>query len=98
MQKIGLKSLQEYSADDIKRRHFQMLLFHHILLPVVRFSCLNRDQISLRDKRLLEISEVEITSVDCICISFANRIDPNQTEDVQAYLELCWSPSRKHAI
>ena len=24
MQKIGLKSLQEYSADDINRRHFQM--------------------------------------------------------------------------
>ena len=27
MQKIGLKSLQEYSADDINRRHFQMQFF-----------------------------------------------------------------------
>ena len=25
--KIGLKSLQEYSADDINRRHFQMQIF-----------------------------------------------------------------------
>ena len=25
--KIGLKSLQEYSADDINRRHFQMQVF-----------------------------------------------------------------------
>ena len=27
--KIGLKSLQEYSADDINRRHFQMQVFWH---------------------------------------------------------------------
>ena len=27
MQKIGLKCLQEYSADDINRRHFQMQFF-----------------------------------------------------------------------
>ena len=32
-------------------------LFHNILLPVNRF----------RDKRLFEISEVEITRVDCKC-------------------------------
>ena len=45
-------------------------LFHNILLPVVRFSCLNRDTIfSLRDKRLFEISEVEITRADCILLS-----------------------------
>ena len=25
--KIGLKSLQDYSADDINRRHFQMQVF-----------------------------------------------------------------------
>ena len=25
--KIGLKSLQEYSADDINRQHFQMQVF-----------------------------------------------------------------------
>ena len=27
MQKIALRSLQEYSADDINRRHFQMQFF-----------------------------------------------------------------------
>ena len=27
VRKIGLKSLQEYSADDINRRHFQMQFF-----------------------------------------------------------------------
>ena len=39
-------------------------LFHNILLPLVRFSCLNRDQILLRDMRLFEIDEIEITRVD----------------------------------
>ena len=39
-------------------------LFHNIFLPVVRFSCLGRDQILLRDKRLFEISKVEITRVN----------------------------------
>ena len=29
--KIGLKSLQEYSADDINRRHFQMQVFLGVL-------------------------------------------------------------------
>ena len=37
-------------------------LFQNILLPVIRFSCLNKDQILLEDKLLFEISEVEITS------------------------------------
>ena len=32
---------------------------------VVRFSCIGRDRFSLRDKRLFEISEVEITRVNC---------------------------------
>ena len=41
-------------------------LFYNIFLPVVSFLCLGRDQISLRDKRLFEISEVEITRVNCV--------------------------------
>ena len=41
-------------------------LFHNILLPFVRFSCLSGTRLSLRDKRLFEISEFEITRVNCI--------------------------------
>ena len=41
-------------------------LFHNILLPVIIFSCLGRDRSSLRDKRLFEISEFEITRVKYI--------------------------------
>ena len=44
-------------------------LSHNIVLPVVRFSYLSRDKISLRDKRLFEIREVEITRVNCIWLS-----------------------------
>ena len=55
--------------NNIKRRNCSLgaisWLFHNILLPVVRFSCLNRVQISLRDKWLFKISEVEITSANC---------------------------------
>ena len=40
-------------------------LFHNIL-SVVRFSYLKGTRFSLRDKRLFEVSEVEITRVDCI--------------------------------
>ena len=40
-------------------------LFHNILLPVLRFPSLNGDQNSLQYKRLFDISEVEITRVDC---------------------------------
>ena len=40
-------------------------LFHNILYPDFRFLYLNKDQI--RDKRLFEITEVEITRVDYIC-------------------------------
>ena len=42
-------------------------LFQNIFLAVVKFSCLGRDQIFIRDKRLFEISEVEITRANCIC-------------------------------
>ena len=40
-------------------------LVHTILLPDVRFPCLNKDSISLRDKRLFEITRVDC-SFDCI--------------------------------
>ena len=40
-------------------------LFHNIFLHVVRFSCLGRVQILLRDKRIFEISEFEIARVNC---------------------------------
>ena len=50
-------------------------IFHNIFLPVVRFSCLGRDQIPLRDKRLFEISEAEITRVNCIYDNVISRID-----------------------
>ena len=45
-------------------------LFHNILLPVVSFSCLNRDQIFTLIKGLFEISRVEITRVDCIIFMY----------------------------
>ena len=42
--------------------------FNNIMLPDVRFSCLNRDQMFTSRKRLYEISKVEITRVVCISI------------------------------
>ena len=36
-----------------------------MLLPVVRFNVFTGIRFSLRDKRFFEISEVEITGVDC---------------------------------
>ena len=41
-------------------------LFHNILLPVGRSLCSNGTRFLLRDKWLFEISEFEITRVDCI--------------------------------
>ena len=41
-------------------------LIHNILLPDVRFYVQRRTRFSLRNKRLFEITEVEITRVDCI--------------------------------
>ena len=38
--KIGLKSLQEYSADDINRRHFQVQFF--LALKGLRISRISR--------------------------------------------------------
>ena len=49
--------------------------FPQYFLHVVRFSCLGRDQIFIRDKRLFEISEFEIARVNCIFI-FPGTIEP----------------------
>ena len=38
-------------------------LIHNSLLPGIRFLCLKKNQISLRDKRLFDIIEVQITIV-----------------------------------
>ena len=43
-------------------------LMHNILLSDVRFLPKRRIRFSLRDKRLFEIIEVEITRVDCISV------------------------------
>ena len=40
-------------------------LIHNILLPDIRFLRKKRTRFSLQDKRLFEISEAEITRVDC---------------------------------
>ena len=42
-------------------------LIHSILLPMLDFYVKTGIRFSLRDKRLFEITEVEITRVDCIC-------------------------------
>ena len=44
--------------------------YPQFLLPDIRFLCLNKDHIFLRDKRLFEITEVEITRVNCIFYAF----------------------------
>ena len=72
----------------MKKRRAISPLFHNILLPVVRFSCLGRTRFSLRDKRLFEISEVEIKRVNCTVYSIhhkywnrqirARSVDPDQ--------------------
>ena len=46
-------------------------LLHNILLPAVIFPCYIGTRFLLRDKRLFEISEVEITRVDCIFVSLS---------------------------
>ena len=43
-------------------------LIHNLSLPVVRFRVKTGTRFSLLDERLFEISEVEITRVDCTCI------------------------------
>ena len=56
----------------------QFLLFSTTFCNLVLDFCVRtRTRFSLRDKRLFEITEVEITRVDCItvCISFFQEID-----------------------
>ena len=45
-------------------------LFHNIFYMLSDFHVRAGTRFSLRDKRLFEISEVEITRVNCICLSF----------------------------
>ena len=46
----------------------QFLLFSTIFCDLILNFCVKtRTRFSLRDKRLFEITEVEITRVDCIC-------------------------------
>ena len=60
-------TLQRYIeniVENIFRSNFSY--FPLYFLPVVRFSCLGRDQIFTSSKRLFEISEFEIARVNCI--------------------------------
>ena len=70
-----------------KRRRSNFSLFHNI------YHCVKTGtRFSLRDKRLFEISEFEITRVDCtiyytmLCLKIAGRvansIDPDEMPDV----------------
>ena len=45
--------------------------FPQYFVTCFRFSCLNRTTFSLRDRRLFELSEVDITRIDCIFIWFS---------------------------
>ena len=73
-----------------KRRNYSLgaisPLFHNIFLPVVRFSCLAGTRFSLRNKRLFEISEVEITSVSCriILLSYILHFESVQGNILQS--------------
>ena len=52
-----------------KRKQFSsgaIFSFLQYFLPVVKFSCLSGTRFSIPDKRLFEISEVEITRVNSI--------------------------------
>ena len=56
-------------------------LFHNIFLLGVRFSCLGRTRFSLQDKRLFEISEVEITRVNCIYMIWGKMLIIKHSKD-----------------
>ena len=47
----------------------EIALFHNIFYMLLDFHVKAGTRFSLRDKRLFEISEVEITRVNCICLS-----------------------------
>ena len=57
--------------------------FHNILSPVVKFSVKTGTRFSLRDKRLFEIREAEITRVDCI--TYIGHV--KQRENAYEYIE-----------
>ena len=69
--KILWKKRQNYSLGAI------FPLFHHILLPVIRFPCLNVGHVFASSKRLFEISEVEITRVDCTWTVSSENVHSN---------------------
>ena len=51
-------------------------IFFYLILD---FDVKTRIRFSLPDKRIFEITEVEITRVDCNYIFLENRVDPDQT-------------------
>ena len=54
-------------------------LFHNIYNLILDFCVITRTRFSLPDKRLFEITEVEITRVDCICFSSQERRSPGSS-------------------
>ena len=50
-------------------------LFHNIYNLILDFCVLTRTRFFLRDKRLFEITEVEITKVDCIKNFYSESMD-----------------------
>ena len=59
----------------------KLCLGNNVLLPIVRFPCWKHGpDFSLQDKQLFEISEVDMTRVDCIC-----KADPNVVRKKNAY-------------
>ena len=65
-------------------------LFHNILLSVVKIHIKTGTRFLLRDKRLFEISEVEITTVDC-------RLNITYSIDYQDGAKLHKSTARNRA-
>ena len=62
-------------------RDILKILFPQYCLHDVRFSCLGRTRFSLRDKRLFEISEVEIARINC-------RLDPTFSREAKRFRQL----------
>ena len=75
-------------------------IFHNILLLVVRFLCWEiGTRYSFKDKRLFEISEVDITRVDCIFkySKMESSLDSDQTpQDAASGPGLCSLQSHKN--
>ena len=58
-----------------------LLLFTIISYLILDFYVTTRIRFSLRDKRLFEITEVEITRVECTCIYQINRLSQKGSFD-----------------